>query len=124
MTGFWLFGLLALCVPIFNIYMMVRVKRSQYKKKWLKYLAIIILNVPAVTYNAVNGLSLQLLSFQILFGISFQYIGYLNSAWTLGIPLGGLYLLWQLKNGKDKPTEFATEEIALFEATDDNARSE
>ena len=124
MVGFWVFGILALCVPVFNIYMIVRIKRSQYKKKWLKYLAVIILNVPAVTYNAVNGLSLQLLSFQILFGISFQYMGYLNSAWTFGIPLGGLYLLWQLKNGKDKPTEFATEEPALFETTDNKANSD
>lgn len=124
MVGFWLFGLLALCVPAFNIYMIVRIKRSQYRKKWLKYLAVIILNVPAITYNAVNGLSLQLLSFQILFGISFQYMGYLNSAWTFGIPLGGLYLLWQLKNGKDKPTEFDTEETALFETTDNKAHSE
>lgn len=114
MGGFWLFGLLALCIPIFNIYMFVRVRRSQYRKKWLKYLAILIFNVPAITYKAVGGLSLQLLSFQILFGISFEYMGYINSAWTFGIPIGGLYLLWQLKNKKDQPIQTIPTETQNF----------
>jgi hypothetical protein len=115
MELFWLFGILALCVPIFNIYMIVRVRRSEYKRKWLKYLAIIVFNVPAITYHAIGGFSLQLSSFQILLGISFQYMGYLNSAWTFGVPLGGLYILWQLKRGKDKPQDFTPAETPIFE---------
>ena len=105
MTTFWLFGLLAICIPIFNIYMIVRIKRSQYKTKWLKYLAIIVLNVPAITYKAIAGLSIGFLSFQILLGISFEKMGYLGSAWTFGIPIAGLYLLRQLYLGKDKPAD-------------------
>lgn len=116
MTLFWLFGVLAICIPVFNIYMIVRIKRSEYQKKWQKYLAIIALNVPAITYNAIGGLSFSLLSFQILFGISFEYMGYLNSSWTFGLPLGGLYLLWQLNKGKNKPIKFAPEESTIFEA--------
>jgi len=100
MTPFWLFGILAICISIFNIYMIVKIKRSKFKKKWLKYLAIIFLNVPAITYKAVGGLSLGL-SFQILLGISFEFPGYLTSFWTFGIPLGGLYIFWKLQKQKD-----------------------
>ena len=50
-------------------------------------------------------------------------MGYLNSAWTFGVPLGGLYFLWQLKNGKDKPIEIATIETIPVEITD-NSRSD
>jgi hypothetical protein len=103
MTFFWLFGLIAICGPLFNVYMIMRVKKSQFKKKWKKYLAIIILNVPAISYNVVSGFSVSLLNFQILLGISFDYTGYLNTAWTIGIPLGGLFILRQLRNGKDIP---------------------
>lgn len=98
MTIFWLFGLLAISVPIFNIFVIRQIKRSQLNRKWLKYIAVLFLNVPAITYAAVSGLSFKLLNFQILFGISFGYMGYLNSYWTFGIPLGGLYWFWKLKN--------------------------
>ena len=100
MTYFWLFGLLAICIPIFNIYVIRQIKRSGLNKKWLKYIAVIFLNVPSITYAAVNGLSFKLLSFQILLGISFGYMGFLNSFWTFGIPLGGLYWFWKLKQRK------------------------
>lgn len=102
MTYFWLFGLLAICVPVFNIYVIVQIKRSDLKNKWLKYLAVICLNVPAITYAAVSGLSFKLLNLQILFGISFNYMGFLNSYWTFGIPLGGLYWFWKLRQQKTK----------------------
>tara|TARA_R110002049_G_scaffold30345_7_gene103968 strand:+ start:288 stop:806 length:519 start_codon:yes stop_codon:yes gene_type:complete len=106
MTFFWLFGILAICIPIFNIWIIRKIKRSNLKKKWLKYIAVIFLNVPAITYSAVYGLSFSLLTFQILFGISFSYMGYLSSAWTFGIPLGGLYWLWKLnKKTNDETTE-------------------
>lgn len=106
MIWFWLFGVLAICIPIFNIWIIRKIKKSNLKKKWLKYIAVIFLNVPAITYSAVYGLSFSLLSFQILFGISFSYMGYLSSAWTFGIPLGGLYWLWKLnKKTEDKTTE-------------------
>lgn len=105
MTLFWLFGLLAVCVPIFNIYIIRKIKRSNLKKKWLKYIAVIFLNVPAITYAAVNGFSFNLLSFQILFGVSFGYMGFLNSYWTFGLPLGGLYWFWKLRQQKNIVTE-------------------
>lgn len=113
MTIFWIFGLLALCVPIFNIYVIRKIKRSEFKKKWLKYIAVIFLNVPAFSYAAVNGFSFSLLSFQILLGVSFSYMGYLSSVWTFGLPLGGLYWFWKLKTTKN-------DEMDLTEKTIEN----
>ena len=95
MGSFWLFGLLALSVPVFNIYVLRKIKRSNLKRKGLKYAAVIFFNVPAITYAAVAGLSWEI-NFQILLGISFGYTGYFGSYWTFGIPLGGLYWLWKL----------------------------
>ncbi|MCP1996076.1 hypothetical protein [Flavobacterium sp. HSC-61S13] len=102
MLYYWLFGLLAIAVLIFNVYVIVRIKRSDLKKKWLKYLAVICLNVPSIIYSAVGGLSFKLFYFQFFLGIGFNTAGYLNSYWVFGIPLGGLYCLWMLKQRKDQ----------------------
>jgi hypothetical protein len=117
MTYFWLFGLLAICVPVFNIYVIRQIKRSNLTKKWLKYIAVIFLNIPSIIYAAVNGLSFKLLSFRVL-GIGFGYMGYLNSYWAFGIPLGGLYWFWQIRRRKNKATETETS------ANEDNICSE
>jgi hypothetical protein len=111
MTLFWLFGLIAICIPIFNIYVIIQIKRSDLKKKWRKYIAVILLNTPAITYAAVKGLSFKLINLQILLGISFGYMGFLNSFWTFGIPLGGIYWFWKLRQQKNevKDTEISTE---------------
>jgi hypothetical protein len=114
MALFWLFGLLAICVPMFNIYVIRQIKRSDLKRKWLKYIAVIFLNVPAITYAAVGGLSFKLLNFQILLGISFSYMGYLNSYWTFGIPLGGLYWLWKVRQANHTITEAEPETDFFF----------
>ncbi len=109
MALFWLFGLIAICVLLFNIYVIRQVKRSNFKKKWLKYIAILFFNVPALTYNAVSGFSYSLLSFQIFFGLTFSYMGYLNSTWTFGIPLGGLYWLWKLRQRSNLTEQIITQ---------------
>lgn len=101
MLLFWLFGFIPLTVLFFNIYVIRQIKKSNYLKKRLKYIAILFFNVPAISYAAVEGLSFKLLNFQILFGISFSAMGYLGSVWTFGIPLGGLYWLWKLRQRKD-----------------------
>jgi hypothetical protein len=105
MTGFWLFGILALAVPVFNIYVIRQIRKSAVKKKWAKYIAVIFLNVPAITYAVMEGLSVKLLSFQILLGISFSYMGFQGSYWTFGIPLGGLYWFWRLRQGNPNVVE-------------------
>jgi len=105
LTYFWLFGFFALLIPIFNIYIIIQIKKSSLKKKWLKYIAVIALNIPAITYSALNGLSFNLLSFQLLFGFSFGYMGYANSFWTIGIPLGGIFWFWKLKTNNKTESE-------------------
>ena len=91
---FWLFGLLAICVPVFNIYVIIQIKRSDLKKKWLKYIAVLFLNFPTIAYASVNGLSFKLLNF---LGVGFGSMGFINYYLAFGIPLGGLYWLWKLK---------------------------
>ncbi|MFA6084494.1 hypothetical protein [Mucilaginibacter sp.] len=100
MLPFWLFGLLAICIPIFNIYMLVQVKRSDMRRKWQKYLFIVFLNVPAIGYNAVTGLFIKYLNFQIMLGFSFAISDYLDSFWIFGVPIGAIIVLIKLKSGK------------------------
>lgn len=102
MTWYWQFGLLALCVLAFNIYVIRQIRKSDLNRKWLKYLAVACLNLPTITYSAINGLSFKILSLQILCGISFSSSGYLNSYWAFGLPLGGLYWLWRLKRSRNE----------------------
>lgn len=117
MSIFWLVGLIAICVPVFNIYMIIRIRQSSLKKKWLKYIAIILLNLPTITYTALGALSFQLLKTQALFGIGFSIFGYAYSYWAIGIPLGGIYWYWRLaerkrliKDGIDLDNNISTEE--------------
>lgn len=105
MTFFWLFGLLAICIPIFNIYVIRQIKKSNLEKKWPKYIAVALINTPSISYFAVSGLSFQLINFQFLLGFSFAYMGTLNSFWTFGIPMGGFYWLWKLKQIKENTSE-------------------
>jgi hypothetical protein len=98
LTYFWLFGLIAICVPVFNIYVIVKIRRSSLAGKWWKYLSVMLLNIPTISYIAISGISLKLLDIQVLFGIGFSYMGYLNSYWAAGVPLGGIFwLLWLMK---------------------------
>ena len=102
MLLFWLFGIMPLVVLLFNIYVMREIKKSTLSKKWLKYIAVLFFNVPAISYAAVGGWSFKILSFQILFGVSFSTMGYLGSVWTFGVPLGGIYWLWKLKQRRER----------------------
>ena len=124
MTFFWLFGILALSIPAFNIYVIRKIKRSRLKNKGLKYIAVILLNVPSFTYSAVNGFSFNLLSFQILLGISFSYMGYLNSAWSVGIPLGGLFWFWKLRSNKIDNKNSISDTLNTEEKKDDKEEKE
>jgi hypothetical protein len=117
MMIFWLFGILPLSVLLFNIYAIREIKKSTLSKKWLKYLAILFFNVPAISYSAVEGLSFKLLNFQVFFGVSFSFMGFLGSVWTFGIPLGGMYWLWKLKQHRINE-EFDTESEDLSITTE------
>ena len=109
MLFFWLFSIFPISILLFNIFIIRLIKKSELPKKWLKYISVLIFNVPTISYNAVSGLSISLFSFQVLFGFSFSYMGYLGSIWAFGIPLGGLFWLWKLN--RKKPVEISDENI-------------
>jgi hypothetical protein len=99
MSSFWFFGLIAICIPIFNIYMLRRVYHSDMVNKWQKYLAILFINIPAIGYAPVQGIFFRLFANQFFLGFYFVKMGYPGSTWVFGIPLGALYILWKLKKG-------------------------
>lgn len=106
---FWLVGIIPLGVLFFNIYVIRLIHKSTLNKKWLKYIGVIVLNVPTIIYSAASGLSFMLFNFQFLLGVSFSFMGYLGSVWSFGIPLGGLYWFWKLKIKKKN------EDVLTFE---------
>jgi len=101
-TFFWLFGVFAITIPAFNIYIIRRIKRSNLTKKWLKYIAVMVINVPSFTCHTNGAITFSLVSFQLMFGFSFSYMGYLNSFFSFGLPLGGLYCLYLLMKKEDE----------------------
>jgi len=127
MTIFWLFGVLTLSVLAFNIYTIIKVKRSQLKRKWSLYLSIILINVPTISYGAIHGLSFELLSFQGLFGVGFSYYGYLGALWEFGIPLGSFFCLWKIyskKNGLEEQAEIMSEATILEEESNETTSNQ
>lgn len=56
----------------------------------VKIVGIVFLNASAVTYSVVNGFKVDILSFQILLGMSFGLMGYVGTFWTFGLPIGSL----------------------------------
>jgi len=100
MMNFWLLGLFAISVPAFNGYVIYRIKKSELKRKWLKYLAVIALNAPTLIYTAIGGFSVKYFNLQLLLGFSFSYMGYMNTSWAIGVPLGGLYWFIKLRRNE------------------------
>jgi len=112
MTKFWLFGIFAVIVLAFNIYTIVMVKRSGLKRKWLAYIGIILLNVPTIQYQAIDGLFFKLLNFQFLLGVSFEKAGYLGSMWAVAIPLGAIIARWRISRLNKKAELYDAEYYA------------
>jgi hypothetical protein len=105
MSKFWMFGFIAIVVLGFNIYTIRLVKRSGLKRKWLNYIAIILLNVPTLQYKAVEGIFFKLLHFQFLLGVGFQKSGYFGSIWEVGIPVGAIFICWKLSRAPSEETD-------------------
>jgi hypothetical protein len=97
MFTFWLGLIPALVVWGILIYAIVQVKRSNIRRKWLKYLMILVLNYPVIVFSAL-GIQLNFSRFQII-GAGFTVFGFSGSVFEVGLPLGALYVLWKLKNG-------------------------
>lgn len=121
MASFWFFGVLPLSVLAFNIYMIVRIRRSRYMLKWPRYIAVIALNIPTLVYFPTGAFSFQPFHIELLFGVGLDIGGYLGTSWGMGIPLGGLFYLWQLKRGKDKPRDPDVENTIFDESVGDGS---
>jgi hypothetical protein len=104
----YLFSLLGLLVATFNIYMLVRVSKSNILQKWKRIVTIIVLNVPTLGYNAVSGFFFKLLSFQFLLGASFGFADYASTYCAIGIPIGSLLVWWKMKNDMYLSEEIVT----------------
>ena len=101
MILFWVLTPLVLCVPVFMVIVIRQIKRSNLKRKWLKYLAVLILNIPTIAYTPIAGFAVKPFMFKILLGFSFSYQGYLDTGLEIGLPLGALYWYWKLKRSKN-----------------------
>lgn len=112
MTTFWLFSILAAAVVAYNLYIIVLVYKSKLKMKWLYYLGILVLNVPALQYHVTQGIDLKFFAYQYFLGVGFQHLGYLGSVWAIGVPVGAIIAGFKLsfpppelkpaKSGKNK----------------------
>lgn len=104
LTMFWLFGILPLMVLLFNIFSIRKVIKSQITPKWIFVLLCMLLNIPSLKCF-IDYPQLRVtadLSFQMLLGISFNFMGYNNYAMGFGLPLGSLITQFALyrKNPK------------------------
>jgi hypothetical protein len=95
-TYIWIFGLISACVLFFNTYVIVRILRSTTNRRWLKSLAVAFLNIPAISYSILDGISFHVLHFQFM-GISFAHKDLLSTQLMFGIPLAALYWFWKLR---------------------------
>jgi hypothetical protein len=110
---FWVFCLFTLAVLVFNIYAIVQVKKSQVTKKWQKYLLIVLLNVPTIGWSAMGGFFVKLLNIQMMLGVSFSMMGYAGTACAFGFPLGALFVLWKLRQGKYDTVDMPEQELVI-----------
>jgi len=98
LSNFWLLGLIPLLVLLFNIYVIVLIKRSSVIKKWQKYLLVVLGNFPVFSYSVMAGIGFKL--FALLFlGVAVSTMGYMDYTWQIGLPIGAGYVWWKLHNG-------------------------
>ena len=90
--------LIGLLVVAINIYAIIKIKKSKLNRKWLKYLAVILLNFPTLYYSINDGFDFKLISFQS-FGFGFNYASYYSNL-HLTLPIGAIYWLWKLNQQK------------------------
>lgn len=94
----WLIGIpVMLLIVAFNIYVIVKVYKSDVTKKWIKYLMIIFLNLPAIGYHTMSGVMFELLSLRVL-GVGLGWGDYFNTYWCIGLPIGATIVLWRIKS--------------------------
>ena len=97
-ASFWIALILGLGVVAFNIFTIVKVKRSNLDRKWLMYLLIILLNAPYIYTSPEkisNGLSIHILGFGLTFAGQYSFV-------KIGIPIGAFIAWYKMKKQKQK----------------------
>lgn len=95
MALFYIILIIGLLIPIFNIYVFNMIRKSELKRKWLKYIALILLNFPTIKYFPLEGFDFQFLNFQFL-GYGFSYYSIFSNV-VIALPIGAIYWFWKLK---------------------------
>lgn len=111
MTRFWILSSLGLLVIAFIIFTIVKVKRSDMKKKWVKYLLALFLNLPFLVITTAGvqlfiGIGISFL------GVAFSYFGP-DSYTKIAFPLGSIIVLYLLKKHNKKKE--AAEPVVITE---------
>lgn len=104
-TDFWVFGFVCLLVPIFNLFVIRKVMRSNMANKWLYYFIVIVLNIGAIGCIPVKGLVFNLYKMEPILGFDYLSLGLMGSSFIMGVPVGGIYVLWTLKKGDYKKVD-------------------
>lgn len=98
-ASFWIALILGLGVVAFNIFTIVKVKKSNLDRKWLMYLLIILLNNPYI-YTSPEEISTGLSIIHIS-GFGFAFAGQYSFV-KIGIPIGAFIAWYKMKKQKQK----------------------
>lgn len=98
-ASLWIALILGLGVVAFNIFTIVKVKKSNLNRKWLMYLLIILLNTPYI-YTSPEKISTGLSIIHIL-GFGFAFAGQYSFV-KIGIPIGAFIAWYKMKKQKQK----------------------
>lgn len=100
-TSFWwIAAILGIGVMAFNIFTIVKVKKSKLDRKWLMYLLIILLNTPYIS-SSPEKISAGISIIHIL-GFGYAFMGKYSFV-KIGIPIGAFIAWYKMKkNAKEK----------------------
>lgn len=99
-TSFWwIAAILGLGVMAFNIFTIVKVKKSNLDRKWLMYLLIILLNTPYIS-SSPEKISAGISIIHIL-GFGYAFMGKYSFV-KIGIPIGAFIAWYKMKKQKQK----------------------
>lgn len=94
----WFIGIpILLLVLSFNIFVIFKVYKSNVTRKWIKYMMIACLNLPTIGMSSIGGFFFRFISIRAM-GIGVGWGNYFNTYWAVGIPLGGIVVLWRLSS--------------------------
>jgi len=91
---FILLSILFLVIPILNVFAITRIRTNYDKGRIWRYLTVLLLNIPTVTYFALGSVNVNLLADQMFLGFAFDFSGLSQASVSIGLPLGALYWIF------------------------------